>query len=100
MKEIEHCYNDNKHDECPFLNSATYFDDKIRHKVNENNPSQLLGYQSIIFEVDMLDFQSKIMTYRASIRPNQVCYMLLYNSNMFYKIRSNLPTCFCLNKKN
>lgn len=77
MKEIEHCYNDNKHDECPFLNSATYYDDKmqIRHKVNENNPSQLLGYQSIIFEVDMLDYQSKIMTYRASVRPNQVCFI-------------------------
>lgn len=74
MKEIEHCYNDNKQYECPFLNSAAYYDDKIqtRHKVNENNPSQLLGYQSIIFEVDMLDFQTKIMTYRASTRPNQV----------------------------
>ncbi|CAG9814774.1 unnamed protein product [Phaedon cochleariae] len=73
IKEIEHCYNDYKQHECPFVSSSAYFDDKmkIRHKVNENSPSQLIGFQSVVFEVDMIDFQSKVMTYRASLRQNQ-----------------------------
>ncbi|XP_050503840.1 myelin regulatory factor-like protein isoform X2 [Diabrotica virgifera virgifera] len=72
LKEIEHCYNDFKQHECPFVSSQAYYDDKmkIRHKVNENSASQLIGYQSIVFEVDMIDYQSKIMTYRASLKPN------------------------------
>ncbi|KAJ8939737.1 hypothetical protein NQ314_011023 [Rhamnusium bicolor] len=75
IKEIEHCYNDYKQHECPFL-SPMYYDDKsrIRHKVNENSPSQLLSLQSVIFEVDMADFQSKVMTYRVSLHQSQnVC---------------------------
>ncbi|VEN58112.1 unnamed protein product, partial [Callosobruchus maculatus] len=69
IKEIEHCYNDRKMNECSYMSSSPYFEDKLkmRHKVNENSPSQLLGIKSIIFEVDMIDFQSKVMTYRASL---------------------------------
>ncbi|KAJ8917380.1 hypothetical protein NQ315_002404, partial [Exocentrus adspersus] len=72
IKEIEYCDNDSRQYECNFL-TPIYDDDKsrVRHKVNENSPSQLLSLQSIIFEVDMADFQSKVMTYRASLRQTQ-----------------------------
>ncbi|KAJ8949188.1 hypothetical protein NQ318_021681 [Aromia moschata] len=71
IKEIEFCFNDNKQNECPFPNMS-YDEDKfrMRHKVNENLPNRLSSPQNIIFEVDMADFQSKVMTYRASIRQN------------------------------
>ncbi|XP_060532862.1 myelin regulatory factor [Cylas formicarius] len=86
VREIEHCYNDYKHYECPYV-SPMYYEDKakIRHKVNENNPSQLLGQQSVIFEVDMADFQSKIMTYRASLAPIQnICKLSPLKLGMEY----------------
>ncbi|CAG9861760.1 unnamed protein product [Phyllotreta striolata] len=72
IKEIERCYNEHRQRECPFVGSSGYYDDKIkiRHKVNENSPTQVIGYQSVVFEVDMIDFQSKVMTYRASLRQN------------------------------
>lgn len=71
IKEMEHCYNYNKQYECPFLNSMYYKESS--HKVNEKSPYQQLGTaQSVVFEVDMVGFQSKFMTYRASLRQNQV----------------------------
>lgn len=72
LKEIEHCYNELRQYECPLF--SMYYEDKprIRHKVNENSASQLISLQSVIFEVDMADFQSKIMTYRAALKQNQV----------------------------
>ncbi|XP_074040694.1 myelin regulatory factor homolog 1 [Leptinotarsa decemlineata] len=80
VRDIEQCHNDDKQHECPFVSSHAYYDDKmkIRHKVNENSPkiienfpSQIFGIQNIVFEVDMIDFQSKVMTYRASLGQNQ-----------------------------
>ncbi|KAG5886873.1 hypothetical protein JTB14_024730 [Gonioctena quinquepunctata] len=59
------------------FSSQAYYDDKIkiRHKVNEgsrrvneNGSSELIGFRNVDFEVDMIDFQSKVMTYRASLR--------------------------------
>ncbi|XP_019878240.1 myelin regulatory factor-like protein isoform X3 [Aethina tumida] len=64
VKEIEYCYNNYKQYECPTEEDRT-------HKVNENNPSQLLSLRSIIFEVDMRDFRYKWLTYRASLKQTQ-----------------------------
>ncbi|XP_018568182.1 myelin regulatory factor isoform X2 [Anoplophora glabripennis] len=71
IKEIEYCDSDYRQYECNF--GPMGYDDKsrIRHKVNENSSSQLLSLQSVIFEVDMADFQLKVMTYRAPLRQNQ-----------------------------
>ncbi|XP_008194461.1 myelin regulatory factor isoform X2 [Tribolium castaneum] len=65
IKEVEYCNNNYKERGCAFEKPQT------RHKVNEHSPSQLISTQSVIFEVNMADFQSKIMTYRASSRANQ-----------------------------
>ncbi|XP_044261502.1 myelin regulatory factor isoform X3 [Tribolium madens] len=65
IKEVEYCNNNYKERGCSFEKPQT------RHKVNEHSPSQLISTQSVIFEVNMADFQSKIMTYRASSRANQ-----------------------------
>lgn len=69
IKEVEYCNNHYSERGC-----STNYDEKtqVRHKVNEHSPSQLISTQSVIFEVNMADFQSKVMTYRASSRANQV----------------------------
>jgi hypothetical protein len=69
IREIDYCNNNYKDRGCSYN-----YDEKlqVRHKVNEHSPSQLISSQSVIFEVNMADFQSKVMTYRASIKPSQV----------------------------
>ncbi|KAK9886512.1 hypothetical protein WA026_016791 [Henosepilachna vigintioctopunctata] len=72
IKEVEHCYNDFKKNECPFLNSGIYEDKTItKRRINENNSDHQMNLQSIVFEVGMTDFQSKIMTYRAPLQQSQ-----------------------------
>ncbi|KAK4878641.1 hypothetical protein RN001_011147 [Aquatica leii] len=69
IKEIEHCYNGYRKHECP-LHSAISYDESRKlsnRKVNENIPNPLISSQSVLFEVEMIGFQSKIMTYRASL---------------------------------
>jgi hypothetical protein len=68
IREIDYCNNNYKDRGCSYN-----YDEKlqVRHKVNEHSPSQLISSQSVIFEVNMADFQSKVMTYRASIKPSQ-----------------------------
>ncbi|XP_063925121.1 myelin regulatory factor isoform X2 [Zophobas morio] len=67
IKEVEYC-NNYLEEGCSFN-----YDEKlqIRHKVNEQSPSQLTSTQSVVFEVNMADFRSKTMTYRALIKSSQ-----------------------------
>ncbi|GJQ75423.1 hypothetical protein Trydic_g23591 [Trypoxylus dichotomus] len=69
---IEHCSNTRVHP-CPFVGLAYTDENKTQaaYKVNENVPIQPINYHTFIFEVDMLDYQTKIMTYRYTYRQNQ-----------------------------
>ncbi|KAF5290050.1 hypothetical protein FQA39_LY14831 [Lamprigera yunnana] len=69
IKEIEHCYNGYRKHECP-LHVSIGYDESSKltdRKINENIPNPLISSQSVSFEVEMVGFQSKIMTYRASL---------------------------------
>ncbi|XP_045467204.1 myelin regulatory factor-like protein [Harmonia axyridis] len=70
VKEIEHCFNDFKRNECPY---SGFFDDKTetKHRINENNSEHHINSHSIVFEVAVMDFQSKMMTYRAPLQQSQ-----------------------------
>lgn len=74
VKEIEHCYNNFKQLECPFMGSVLYDENHKQgsRKVKENIPNPQISSQSVTFEVDMVGFQYKVMTYRASLRQTQV----------------------------
>ena len=74
IKEVEYC-NNYLEEGCSFN-----YDEKlqIRHKVNEQSPSQLTSTQSVVFEVNMADFRSKTMTYRALIKSSQVSDQAFY----------------------
>lgn len=63
IKEIEHCYNYNKKLDC-------VFGDTVAAQVDEKRAYQ--NSESIIFEVSTIGFKSKFMTYRMSLRQNQV----------------------------
>ncbi|KAK9746271.1 NDT80 / PhoG like DNA-binding family [Popillia japonica] len=69
---VEHCSNTRVHP-CPFVGLAYTDENKTQpaYKVNENIPLQPINYHTFIFEVDMMDYQSKIMTYRYTYRQNQ-----------------------------
>lgn len=75
VKEIEHCYNGYRKHECATIG----FDESSKltqRKVNENVPNPLISSQSVLFEVDMVGFQSKVMTYRAALGQTQNTCML------------------------
>lgn len=63
IKEIEHCYSYQKKLDCVFVENLP--------KVDEKRPYQ--NSESIVFEVSTLGFKTKFMTYRMSLRQNQVC---------------------------
>lgn len=79
LKELDHCYNDYKQHECPLPGTMRYNQNhkEAPHKVNENLHYPQISSQSIVFEVDMVGFQSKIMTYRAALRQSQVGFLIL-----------------------
>lgn len=87
---VEHCSNTRVHP-CPFIAAAYTDDNKTQsaYKVNENIPIQPINYNTFIFEVDMLDYQSKIMTYRYTYRQNQVSfdkkYFLVTEVKIYFK---------------
>lgn len=64
MKEIEHCYNYNKKMECGFGEGQSKIDEKRAYQNTDG----------VVFEVNMLGYQTKFMTYRMSLRQNQVRY--------------------------
>ncbi|XP_065166491.1 myelin regulatory factor isoform X3 [Atheta coriaria] len=70
LKDIEYCVNSFRQHSCPW-NSLNFEDAKLLRKINENVPSQLINSQSVMFDVDLIGFQSKLMTYRASLKQNQ-----------------------------
>lgn len=73
VKDIEHCYNNNKKLDCVFGDGLVKVDEKRAYQ----------NMDSIIFEVNTIGFQSKFMTYRMSLRQNQVnLYILFFNSNI------------------
>ncbi|KRT85379.1 hypothetical protein AMK59_286 [Oryctes borbonicus] len=69
---VEHCSNTRVHP-CPFVGLPYTDENKTQpaYKVNENMPIQHIDYK-FTFEVDVLDYQTKIMTYRYTYRENQV----------------------------
>lgn len=77
IKDIEHCYNNFKQHICPI---NLYYGEKstVIHKVNENSPIQQLSSQSVMFEVEMVGYQTKIMTYRSSLKQNQVRLLKIF----------------------
>lgn len=78
LKDIEYCVNSFRQHSCPW-NSLNFEDAKLLRKINENVPSQLINSQSVMFDVDLIGFQSKLMTYRASLKQNQVCFCNICN---------------------
>lgn len=62
IKEIEHCYNYNKKMECGFGENQAKIDEKRAYQNSD----------SVVFEVSTLGFKTKFMTYRMSLRQNQV----------------------------
>lgn len=72
IKDIEHCYNEFEQAECPNYPKVDSFEDNkttISDRINENSPSGVQNsLHTVSFQVDMLSFQSRVMTYRASLR--------------------------------
>ncbi|KAL1501325.1 hypothetical protein ABEB36_006667 [Hypothenemus hampei] len=67
-RKIHNCPNEVKHYECPYMPPPIYNDEAKRaHKVDQTNPSHYDRGRSVTFDVDMTDFQSKVMTYRAGL---------------------------------
>ncbi|XP_050312385.1 myelin regulatory factor [Anthonomus grandis grandis] len=67
-KKIQNCLNDVKHHECPYIPLSISSDETKRaHKVDQTTPSHYDRGQSWTFDVDMADFQSKVMTYRVGL---------------------------------
>lgn len=54
------------------------------HKINEKSSFQHIGSQSVAFEVDMVGFRTKFMTYRATLRQVQVSVFFLKNGACFF----------------
>ncbi|XP_031330004.1 myelin regulatory factor homolog 1 isoform X2 [Photinus pyralis] len=76
MKEIEHCYNGYRKHEC---GAPIGFDESSKltqRKVDEKVPNPLISSRSVLFEVDMVGYQSKVMTYRAALGQTQDICML------------------------
>lgn len=63
MKEIEYCYNEIKQLECVFGENLAKIDEKRAYQI---------GDDGIVFEVGTWGFQRKFLTYRMSLRQNQV----------------------------
>lgn len=78
IKEVEHCYNDFKKNDCSYQNSEFFNEETVtKHRINENNSDRQINTQSIVFEVAVLDFQTKMMTYRAPLQQSQVNYFVV-----------------------
>lgn len=75
IKDIEHCYNEHEQSDCPNYPKENSFEDNkttVSDRINENSPSGVQNsLHTVSFQVDMLNFQSRVMTYRASLRQTQ-----------------------------
>ncbi|XP_044763385.1 myelin regulatory factor [Coccinella septempunctata] len=72
IKEVEHCYNGFKKNQCSYPDSG-FFEEKTvtKHRINENNSERQINSQSVVFEVATMDFETKMMTYRAPLQQSQ-----------------------------
>lgn len=68
-KKIQNCPNELKQDEC--YASSSYSEEARRAREIQTTPSSYDRGLSVTFLVIMTDFQSKVMTYRASLNGDQ-----------------------------
>lgn len=83
VKEVEHCYNYDKKMECVFGERPSKIDEKRAYQNGEGT----------IFEVNTAGFRSKRMTYRMSLRHNQVRRVFLGDFSVADKKFYSQNTC-------
>ncbi|CAG9770761.1 unnamed protein product [Ceutorhynchus assimilis] len=82
-RKIHNCPNDVKYHECPYIPPTIYNDEAKRaHKVDQTTPSHYDRGHSVTFDVDMADFQSKVMTYRAGLNSYQENLCILSDTKL------------------